>query len=57
MVTGAVHHADGLITAASDEADAPGRRLVIPALVNAEEGRAMVDAEWISWTQENGYEL
>lgn len=29
----------------------------IPALVNAEEGRAMVDAEWISWTQENGYEL
>jgi hypothetical protein len=30
---------------------------VIPALVNAEEGRALVDAEWISWTQENGYEL
>lgn len=29
----------------------------ILALVNAEEGRALVDAEWNSWTQENGYEL
>ena len=29
----------------------------IPSLVNPEEGRAMVDAEWLSWTKENGYDL
>lgn len=29
----------------------------IPILVNPEEGRAMVDAEWLSWTKENGYDL
>lgn len=29
----------------------------IADLVNAEEGRALVDAEWTSWTKENGYEL
>lgn len=29
----------------------------IPTLVHAEEARAMVDAEWLSWTKENGYEL
>lgn len=29
----------------------------IPALVNPEEGRALIDAEWLSWIEENGYEL
>lgn len=29
----------------------------ISVLVNPEEGRAMVDAEWLSWTKENGYDL
>jgi hypothetical protein len=30
---------------------------LISTFVIAEEGRTLVDAEWISWTQENGYEL
>jgi hypothetical protein len=29
----------------------------IPVLVNPEQGRALVDAEWLSWTEENGYGL
>jgi hypothetical protein len=29
----------------------------VSVLVNPEEGRALVDAEWLSWTRENGYEL
>lgn len=29
----------------------------ISDLVNAEEGRALIDAEWLSWTKENGYEF